>query len=280
MDQDFEQAAKYFELAAAQGHGKSMTNLGVMYREGIYFAKDYDASREWIFKAVETEEPNAYFNMALLYYFSDLGVEPDAAKAVEWFKKAADSGNILSHTYLGMLTHDGIGVVRDYQRAVEYYRFAADLGEPQAQFQLGRMMYDGKGIKKAERQGARLITASAEQGWVEAQFLVGLMCWEGWGRRIDYEEAARWFEAAAEKGHRDAQYLLGVSYYEGYGVDENARKAYKWLSLASYQGHEGAEKIMRRLERVLPEDYMAEANEEVEAWMLERAFDPSDFILE
>jgi TPR repeat protein len=50
--------------------------------------------------------------------------EKDPAKAVEWFRKAADQGLVGSLTTLAMMYEEGRGVEQDIDKANELYRAA------------------------------------------------------------------------------------------------------------------------------------------------------------
>ena len=64
-----------------------------------------------------------------LLYGEGHGVAQDYAKAIEWYRKAADGGNARAMFNIGALYEDGHGVHTDHAKAMEWYRKAADLGD-------------------------------------------------------------------------------------------------------------------------------------------------------
>ena len=70
----------------------------------------------------------AYVNLGTAYY-DGKGVKKDYQKAIEYYKKAADLGDVVAYVNLGKIYYEGKGVKQDYQKALQYYKKAADLGD-------------------------------------------------------------------------------------------------------------------------------------------------------
>jgi len=69
-----------------------MFDLGVLYRDGLGVAQDYDKARELFQKAADAGDADAMNNLGALYG-KGLGVAQDYGKAREWYQKGADAGN-------------------------------------------------------------------------------------------------------------------------------------------------------------------------------------------
>ena len=54
-------------------------------------------------------------------YLLGLGVARDSVEAVQWFRKAADAGNILAMESLGNAYLDGVGVERNKSEAERWF---------------------------------------------------------------------------------------------------------------------------------------------------------------
>ena len=65
------------------------------------------------------------------------------AKAVKWYRKAAEQGNALAQSSLGIFYSTGRGVPQDDAEAVGWWRKAAEQGDAKAQYNLGIKYYDG-----------------------------------------------------------------------------------------------------------------------------------------
>jgi SEL1 protein len=68
-------------------------------------------------------------------------VKQDNDTAHEFFKKAAELGNPVGQSGLGMIYLQGKGVEKDYGKALKYFTQAADQGWVDGQLQLGNMYY-------------------------------------------------------------------------------------------------------------------------------------------
>ena len=93
------------------------------------------------------------FNEGVKYMTGD-GVPQDNAKAVAWYRKAADGGHALAQGQLGVMYMTGKGVPQDNAEAVTWYRKAADGGHALAQFMLGAMYAEGKGVPQDNNETA------------------------------------------------------------------------------------------------------------------------------
>jgi TPR repeat protein len=68
-------------------------------------------------------------------------VKQDNDTAYKYFKKAADLGNPVGQSGLGLMYLYGKGVDKDYTKALKYFSQAADQGWVDGQLQLGNMYF-------------------------------------------------------------------------------------------------------------------------------------------
>jgi len=96
----------------------------------------------------------------------------DYKQAAEWYRKAADQGNIVAQIHLADLYRDGRGVARDMAQAVVWYRKAADLGDSGAQGTLGLLYSVGMGVERDDVEAYYwLCLAAAVKGPNQAKYL-------------------------------------------------------------------------------------------------------------
>ena len=81
-------------------------------------------------------------------YAAGSGVDQDDAIAANWYRKAADLGNIEGEIRLAGCYRDGKGVSRDMTQAATWYRKAAEQGESAAQATLGSLYSVGQGVSR------------------------------------------------------------------------------------------------------------------------------------
>ena len=67
-------------------------------------------------------------------------MERDTAKAVKWYKRAADLGDVDAQYRMGWCLEHGVGVERDRVKAIEWYTAAAGHGDVDATDRLLRVL--------------------------------------------------------------------------------------------------------------------------------------------
>ncbi len=167
-------------------------------------------------------------------------VYSDDEKAVYWYKKAANQGDVIAQYNLGYAYDNGEGVSKSEQQAVYWYKKAANQGDIDAQNNLGYAYQNGEGVSQNYEKARYWYEKAANQGHVAAQFGLGIIYRLGEGVSQNYEKAKYWYEKAANQGHKDAQYSLGVRYAKGQGVSKNMQKARYWYEKACDGGNETA----------------------------------------
>ena len=113
---------------------------------------------------------------------------------------------------------------KDYARALHWYRQAADQGGLEAQNNIGRLYANGWGVTQDYSEAMRWFRQAADQGYAGAAFNIGLLYERGWGVALDYGEAMHWYRRAADQGNAVAQLNIGRLYYFGRGVPQITAK--------------------------------------------------------
>ncbi len=163
---------------------------------------------EWYLTAAEQGDTNAQFHVA-----QQLEKRKNAGAALEWYRRAAQSGHAASRFRLGTIYKEGIGVDKNIKTAISFYASAFDSGNTNAARQLGRIYANGLGIPQ------------------------NLELAMDWYRRIGSEneiETLRQYQALvdqASKGDTQSQYEVGIIYLFGNRVFESSvEKANIWFS--------------------------------------------------
>jgi len=106
---------------------------------------------------------------------------------------------------LGNAYYRGDGVTKDYAKAVEWFRKAADQGMPESQYMMGLIYDRGEGLPQDFVEAVAWYRKAGEQGYVAAQFELGNKYAAGEGVPQNYTEAYVWFSLAAAAGHEAAR---------------------------------------------------------------------------
>ena len=88
-----------------------------------------------------------------------------------------------------------------YDKAVEVWRRAAESGDAESQYRLGECYHKGSGVKRYEPEAVNWYRKAAEQGHSEAQVILGKYLFEGKYTTKDETEAVKWWRKAAEQGN-------------------------------------------------------------------------------
>lgn len=113
-------------------------NLGLMYSDGNTVDQNYEEAVKWYTKAAEQGFDWAQNNLGYMF-LEGHGVPQDYKEAVRWFKKAAEQRHSTAQYNLGCMYANGQGVPQDYKEAVRCYTKAAEQGDSGAQHNLGLM---------------------------------------------------------------------------------------------------------------------------------------------
>ncbi len=148
---------------------------------------------------------------------------------------------------LGRRYARGDGVDHDHAKAVRWYRAAADEGNVGAMYSLGVRYAEGRGVAQDDAEAVRWYRAAAEKGHVLAMYNLAILYAGGRGVARDKAEAIRWYRAAAEKGYASAMFNLGNMYAGGRGVARDEAEAIRWYRAAAKQGNESAQKNLKEL---------------------------------
>ena len=147
VEADKKKAKELFQSAIDRGCVEGYMSMGYV----AYDEKDYTTAFEYFNKATEgTEQTFTADAMDWIGYFYKEGyeVEQDYTKAMEWYEKSADLGNVNAMDWIGYFYKEGYEVEQDYTKALEWYEKAAELGDTWAMNEIGWLYGNGKGVEQ------------------------------------------------------------------------------------------------------------------------------------
>lgn len=204
-------------------------------------------------KKAEGGDIEAQHTIAEAYFwgsFDGADIADDFAQAINWYRKAAESGHADSAYTLGCIYLSRLGPKGDASEAAKWYDKALasgsyDLGGTGYDlFQIADAYYFGqKGVSINYAEALKWYRLAVEGGWYEAAYKLGNMYAAGEGVPKDDNEAARWYHKTAEMDSYawNAWYKLGLIYRDGIGVSKDSEKAWDWLDQAARKGHADAQ---------------------------------------
>ncbi len=169
-------------------------------------------------------------------------------KAIKFFRRASEDGNIVADWYLGHIYRTGRGVPRDDAIAFSYYSRVAESYDPDERDKDRlRIMVDAQlrvadyyrvgiadaGIKSNYKIAARsYLRIASTYGHPGAQYSLGLMNIRGQGVKKNPQQGLKWLIAAARKRHPLSEAYLGDLYWDGKLVQKDRTRGLMWYILA------------------------------------------------
>lgn len=280
VPQDYTEAAKWYTKAAEQGHADAQLKLGVMYAKGRGVPQDYAEAAKWFTSVAEQEcelrlpelevsygdeeiiEYYAYavehghagvqtwVDMVHIMHLDDIGVSEDLQEkeAIRRLTKAAERGELLAQTLLGMFSLDEEDP-ENYEKWVKWLILAAEQGFAIAQHFLGEIYHmaaqdppDNTDFSKTSSvfggEGALMLHEMIVKKRLRARRLVEILTTYSEDDKVTqgYNEAFKWFTRAAEQGWVDSYDRLGEMFARGQGVPQNDAESLKWYKKAAEHG--------------------------------------------
>lgn len=152
---------------------------------------------ELIRKAQTTNSPEAYEEIARMYYHGN-GVVKDRAKALVYYRKAADLGSVHAQTCAGIMYYKGIATSKNTTMAKKYLKPAAARNSVEALRALGWMCYDGEYgfFSGGKGKAFEFWQRAAKLGDAESQIYIATSYLQDWGEERSNRKSAFWFMCA------------------------------------------------------------------------------------
>ena len=151
--------------------------------------KSEEETDKILMKRVKANDPNA-----LILVGSRCNVEGDYDRAVEYFTKAAELGDVEAHYQLSYLYREGQGVEKDLKRQLHHLEVAAIGGHPSARHYLGFIEGENGRYERAYKH----YIIAAKLGYDDALEVVKQNFRRGYVNKDDFEAALRGHQAAVD----------------------------------------------------------------------------------
>ncbi len=148
VTKDAAEAMNWAHRAADAGNADAMDFVGFAYLRGAVVKRNPAIAFAY-FKAAAKDSAQAAFNLGQCYYGAQ-GTEQDCAKALEWWKKAAEMGHGRAAACAAMAYRSGEGVKPDAVQARRLAERAAELNSPSGLVLLGEMKFQAGDTNSAK----------------------------------------------------------------------------------------------------------------------------------
>lgn len=149
----YKKAYPYILQAAKIGNPHAQNILGCYFSGGHGIKINYNKSFYWFNKSVHNKDFKisqkrnytvALCNLAMAYDFGQ-GIPKNKTKAIYFYKKAAELGDLQSQCNLGCVYRE----VNKMKEAIYWTKKAARKGDSRSQYNLGQAYFDGYGVSKS-----------------------------------------------------------------------------------------------------------------------------------
>src|ERR1035438_1067011 len=150
-----------------------------------------------------------------IMYESGYGAPKDDARAVDWYRQAAEKGDATGMRYLGDAYATGLGYGQGFQASGGVH---VEINVNILGFKYSR----GLGVPKDDVKAAMWYRKAAGAGDAAAMTELGGLYWNGLGMPKDDSLAVEWFRKAAESGDASGMRALGAMYLYGAAVPKDS----------------------------------------------------------
>ncbi|HEY8064201.1 MAG TPA: tetratricopeptide repeat protein [Methylosinus sp.] len=235
-------------LAANPKDAAALTLIGRLYLDGQGVAPDRAGAMQWFRRAADAGGRDAaYFFGAAALTGHDTPKDHGLARA--YLEKAQDHPAALE--LLGEAALENDGKEPDFARAIAYFRRAATLENSDAAYALALLYKNGRGVPADPAEAAIWLRKASEAGHTAAMVEFAIMEFNGAGVARDRDHAVTLLRKAAAAGNVVAQNRLARLLAEGLGVEKNHSEAMLWNSRAKASGLVD-DKLDALLERTIP----------------------------
>lgn len=286
VEQDVDQAKKYYQSAESKGNNYAAYSLGNIF---YYQEKDHETAYEHYRKGVSDQYRKNPFGDYQFAVLSEKGIgrKEGEVQAEQYFEQALngfiqldkDINDPKLEYRMGYMFYQGIGTEQDTEKALEYLKKATVKGHtyaewmigkiylergekenginwlkkaaehenPLAQYTIGKLYLKGEEVEKDPMRAKELFQKAAQQEHEYAQYYLGKMYLLGEDTEQNIEEAVKWFEKASENGNQYAQYQLGKIYLTGIDGNQDMKKALEWLKKSAEQNNQYAQYMLGKI---------------------------------
>lgn len=172
VEQDSKKALEWYEKAAGQGYAIAQFQCGEKYRTGNGVEEDHEKAIYWLEKSAAQDYKYAKDRLllearALLEGRKKLILKGDILTAMENLRQAAEWGEVSAQVEMAKLCEEK----PDLKRALIWYERAAENGDMRSQYKCALMYFSGKGCYIDYEEAEKWAGEAMSQGHPRAALL-------------------------------------------------------------------------------------------------------------
>ena len=226
-------------LETSNGNVSSSVVAGMCEIRGAGTVRNLKTGLAKLIKAADGGDTLAMSLLGRLYYVGD-SLEVNEVESRKWYKKGAESNDVICKIRYGYFLVEGIGGPEDQVEGLKILIESANKKDSLGMYYLG-MIYLKDQDKTNDSQIEDLLDSSAKSGMISAMTVLSKVYLNGRLGEKDPGKAVEWLRNAAEQEDAESQEELGDLLFIGNkGVAKNLTEAKKWLEKAGVNGRSGA----------------------------------------
>ncbi len=206
----------YWKIAAQADNPEAQFNISYAFYAGEGMEKDYDMARMMALLSMEYGYPKAARILGNLYR-KGYGVQKAPEKAMYYYEKGVQLGDLHCYNFMGDLYSSGYGVPQDYEKALECFQKAEQAPKRMkaarcsAKYGIGWAAEHGKGMKMDLEKALSCYLES----WQLGKKYCGQCIERCISKLEDQERRLYWYQESWKKGVRETALDYGCLLEEG-----------------------------------------------------------------
>ena len=163
---DYQRALLYYNKAIEKGHAWALSNVGLLYEEGLGVQVDRAKARTYFKQAAAKGSELGYYNLARLEFYGQAG-QQDVEKGLALLDKCAQMKKSLClYDEAALYLTGEFGIPKDYPKGLALAAQAVELGDRAASWGMAKLYLMGKdGISLDVPRGVSMLRALSDQGY-------------------------------------------------------------------------------------------------------------------
>ena len=204
IEKSYEQAYHWYMKAAQQGQPYAAYAIAQMYANGESVSKDESEADNYYkqalsgFQKLEADEQaddNLFYKMGRMFK-QGLGTEVDMAKAIDYFKRAADLGNRNARRTMAFEYISGENIEQDIDHGIDMLTELANNGDTMSAYKLGKIYMSGNAVFTDLEKAEKYLQQAAEDNNEYALYAIAKLYL--FDEKKDLAQAVKWLEKACE----------------------------------------------------------------------------------
>jgi TPR repeat protein len=225
------------QRGVAQGNACAEDAVGMAYQTGQMGLKvDPDEAFALVKKSADQGYNHAMSDLAVIY-MEGIGVDRNYEEGTRWYEKAMEGGDMKAARYIATNVELGIGSKINYKRAAELYRTSADRGDITGQCMLGSLYERGLGVPQSFEEAEKWYQISTGRGDLIASpgySALGNLYETRQDGKANLQTAIEWYRKGAVQGNPEAQAnLLRLTFSHPHATDPGRNVCLSVLKLVS-----------------------------------------------